>query len=357
MSNEPAPFPSDGRVVRTLKDGYWDRTEVIELADGAQRVRKRSKGASAASPWGVESLRREIHYLKTLPSPAAVVWPALLASWDRAPDGMPDIGYEMPFYADHADAGELARRGALEQPEINRFQQELAEAMLDRLHDPATTDEPLSQHMVAAVRQALDGLAADPGFAALIEAERIELNGRPAIGPRTALERIVSGTDAFAAIDGAPCVRLHGDFHLENILWRPVAVPGDERRLILIDPVSVAGVSRGPPLFDLVKYESYATGELLALRTERVEVAGIGEGSGRYHYRVRWEDPVLAPFKAANWHAGFRRAHEAKYGTIDVRSYRLLDGYFSAAMALNTSGAQRQARLLKATSDFNAVLA
>jgi hypothetical protein len=36
--------------------------------------------------------------------------------------------------------------------------------------------------------------------------------------------------------------------------------------------------------------------------------------------------------------------------------YRLIDGYFSAAMALNTTGLQRQARLLKATEDLNAVL-
>jgi hypothetical protein len=35
--------------------------------------------------------------------------------------------------------------------------------------------------------------------------------------------------------------------------------------------------------------------------------------------------------------------------------YRLIDGYFSAAMAVNTRGTQRRARLLKATLEFNAV--
>jgi hypothetical protein len=32
----------------------------------------------------------------------------------------------------------------------------------------------------------------------------------------------------------------------------------------------------------------------------------------------------------------------------------LIDGYFSVAMAVNTRGTQRRARLLKATQDFNA---
>jgi len=36
-----------GRVVRTLKDGYWDRTEVVELGDGSRRVRKSAKGLAA----------------------------------------------------------------------------------------------------------------------------------------------------------------------------------------------------------------------------------------------------------------------------------------------------------------------
>jgi hypothetical protein len=41
---------------------------------------------------------------------------------------------------------------------------------------------------------------------------------------------------------------------------------------------------------------------------------------------------------------------------VDRRLYQLIDGYFSAAMAVNTTGAQRFARLLKATVEFNAVL-
>lgn len=354
--------PSPARVVRTLKDGYWDRTEVIELPDGARRVRKRSKGAEAPGPWGAESLRREIRYLETLPAAAAAVFPRLLARWDNPPD----IGYEIPFYADHVDGGELARTKRLEQPEIDEFQRQLAAAMLDGVNQPESALEPLSSHLVVAMRQALDALAGEPAFAALIEAQVLVLNGQPAAGPRAALEKIVAHTTLLRDIDAVPAVRIHGDFFLENILWRPTRSglaatpvergPTEVPQLILIDPVSVAGVSCALPLFDLVKYVSYATGELWALRSEIVDVAGIGAGTGRYRYRVRDDDPALRPFRERNWHGVFRQAFEKRYGAIDERMYRFIDGYFSLAMAVNTFGVQRQARLLKATAELNAVL-
>ena len=127
--------------------------------------------------------------------------------------------------------------------------------------------------------------------------------------------------------------------------------------MILIDVVSVAGVTFGLPLWDLVKYESYATGDLMALRSERVEVAGLGEGTGCYRCRIRAEDPGLAPFMKFNWRELFRAAFVSQHGRVDERTYRFIHGYLNAAMALNTSGIQRQGRLLRATEDFNAVLA
>lgn len=345
--------------MRTLQDGFWDLTQVIELADGSRRVRKRSKGATAERPWGPESLRREIRYLRSSTPEAAVVLPRLLAWWDRTDaSGLTDVGYEMPFYSDHRDAGTQAKAMALGQDEVDEFQRMLADAVITRLHAATGQDvEPLSQHITRAVRQSFDGLVSDPAFAAVIEAERIELNGRPALGPRAAFEANVRDTNILNVIDGAPAVRLHGDLHLENILWRPLAIAGVEPRLVLIDVVSVAGVTFGLPLWDLVKYESYATGELMALRAEKIDVAGLGEGTDRYRVRVRMEDPALAPFVERNWHTLFRAAYEKKYGAVDQRLYRFIHGYFNAAMALNTTGLQRQGRLLRATEDFNAALA
>ena len=359
LPSEPATDPSDGRVVRTLHDGFWDLTQVIELADGSRRVRKRSKGATTERPWGPESLRREIRYLRTATPEAAAVLPCLLAWWDRTDAaGAVDVGYEMPFYPDHRDAGTLAKAMMLGQDEIDEFQRTLADAVLTRLHATTGQDvEPLSQHMTRAVRQAFDGLTGDPAFAALIEADPIELNGRPARGPRAVFEANVRNTNILDLIDRTPTVRLHGDLHLENILWRPRAIAGAEPRLVLIDVVSVAGVTFGLPLWDLVKYESYATGELMALRAEKIDVAGFGEGTGRYRCRICTEDAALAPFVQRDWHSLFRAAYEKQHGALDQRLYRFIHGYFNAAMALNTTGLQRQGRLLRATEDFNAALA
>ncbi|HTO02066.1 MAG TPA: phosphotransferase [Opitutus sp.] len=349
--------PSDGSIVRTLKDGYWDRTEIVAMPDGSQRVRKRSKGAKAPGPWSVRSLRREIVYLTGLSSEARSVFPEVLHAWDVETGDVPDVGYEMPFFSEHQDAGIHARAATIGQSEIDLFQDHLADAMIGRLHVAEKPEEPLSEHVVAAVVQALADLRRDPVLAPLVEAERIELNGVTCWGPAAAFDRIQQTTDAFGALDAAPSVRLHGDFFLENILWRHAPAEGHQPRLVLIDPVSVAGVSSGPPVFDLVKYESYAKGELLALRSAWVDVAGFEpRPTGKYGYRILWNEPGLKTFRSRNWHARFRSAYEKKFGAVDMRMYRLIDGYFSAAMAVNTAGAQRRGRLLKATVEFNAVL-
>jgi hypothetical protein len=351
----PAP-PGGGacRVVRTLKDGYWERTELVAHGDGSVRVRKSSKGDAPPGPWGVAALRQEITYLSTLPARARDAFPPVLAAWDDAATDPPRVGYEMPFYGTHLDAGELARRGALAQSEIDLIQESLAEIVLERVH-PARVGgcPPLGAHVVSVVEHALRALEADPALGPLVRAESIRLNGASQAGPRAAFARAIADGALVAALDAEPQVRLHGDLFLENMLWRPAdAADDDSRQLVLIDPVSVAGVVGGPPLFDLVKYESYATGELLALRSEWVDVAGF-DGGDDYRYRVRWESAELAPFRTLDWHTCFRRAFEAKYGTVDRRAYHLIDGYFSVAMAVNTSGTQRRARLLKATQEFN----
>ena len=326
------------------------------MADGSLRVRKSSKGDAPPGPWGVSALRREIAYLSALPPGAHGSFPPLLAVWDEA-GAVPSVGYEVPLYAEHTDAGELARRSSLTQAEVDEFQDALASALLGEVQVPlCATDQPLSEHVREVVEHALRALEADPALAGLVQAEAVQLNQRQVAGPRAAFAQIVGEQSTLTALDAEPQVRLHGDFFLENILWRshPPLAPNGEPRLLLIDPVSVAGVMRGPPLFDLVKYVSYATGELPALRAECVEIAGFDDGQGDYSYRVRWESPLIAPFQTRDWHTRLRRAFEAKYGAWPRRLYALIDGYFSVAMAVNTSGVQRCARLLKATLDFNA---
>jgi hypothetical protein len=350
--------PSAGKPIRTLKDGYWDRTEVIELPGGEYRVRKQTKGA-AFGPWGIGSLRREIDFLRLLPAHAAGAFPPLLAAWDEHAGPSPDVGYEMPFYADHLDAGVLARAGSLAQDEIDAFQEALAAAVLERLHEPTVALESLAAHVTSLIEEAWRTLEKDPALARIVDAPTLLLNGEHVAGARRAFAKIQGETDALAVLDAAPCVRLHGDFFLENILWRPATVTPTTPtpQLLLIDPVSVAGVTCGPAVFDLVKYVSYATGELLALRSEWLEIAERTDAEvPHYDYGIRWEDPGLSVFRARDWHTRFVRAFEKRHGPVNRRLYELIDGYFSAAMAVNTTGAQRQARLLKATIAFNAVL-
>jgi hypothetical protein len=354
-----------GRVVRSLRDGYWERTELVELADGSRRVRKSSKPAAHLGPWGVTALRREIEYLSTLPAKARMAFPPVLAAWDDGAAELPRVGYEMPYYTDHVDAGALARTAALPQSEVDQFQAALADVVLEGVHTPLPSGElseafrtaalrPLSAHVMSVVEDALARLEEDAPLASLIHAQSMRLNGAAQAGTRAAFARAAGDDALMIALDREPQRRLHGDLFLENILWRRAeGEAGSPPRLVLIDPVSVAGVFHGPPLFDLVKYESYATGELPALRSEWVEIGGF-DGGDEYRYGVRWQSAELAPFRQLDWHSRFRRAFEAKYGAVDRRAYHLIDGYFSLAMAVNTSGVQRRARLLKATAEFNA---
>jgi hypothetical protein len=369
--------PSEGRVVRRLKDGYWDQTDVIEMPDGTRRVRKRSKGTHAPGPWGLESLRREIRYLAALAPDDVDLFPPLLAWWDTTTSGVPDIGYEITFLRAHRDAGEWARTGALPQFSIDHFQEALADRVLQRLHRPVNPEASLAQHMTESMASALDALMLDPMLAPIVQAEELELNSRRLFGPRRAMQRVLNRFDVKPWLDGGAQVRIHGDLFLENILWCEEPAPNNKRqrvadtsgissetrhdaltppRLILIDPVSVAGISSGLPLFDLVKYESYATGVLPALRLEAVDVLGLGSTSSAFEWRVRWDEPAVAAFRERDWHRRFRAAYEAKYGLPDQRAYFFIDAYFGLAMALNTGGSQRPARLLKATEDLNAIL-
>src|SRR5450631_1539357 len=209
----------DARVVRTLKEGYWDRIEVIERADGSLRVRKSTRGNAPQGPWGVAALRLEIQYLETLPDGARGAFPPLLARWDDARFVPPHVGYEAPFYPDHVDAGQLARACGLTQPQVDEFQDQLADVLFEQVHAPVTSDGPsLSAHVVSAIEHALKLLEEEPPLERLIRAETIELDGGRRLGTRAALARAFYRTETLRALDAAPQVMLHGDFFLENVL-------------------------------------------------------------------------------------------------------------------------------------------
>jgi len=346
--------PSAGRVVQALRNGFWDRTEVIELRDGSRRVRKAHKDDLTAGPWGAETLRREIRFLRGLDPAARESFPAVLSAWDNGRD----LGYEMTYLQGTTDVGELAAQEVLTQAQADAFQDRLAEIVFGRVHRPTEPAEPLSQHVQDIMTTVFDRLEGDRAFGRVITTPDIRLNSEKVLAPRVASIRIRSEPGLMECLDAEPQVRLHGDLFLENILLpREATGEGWPTQQTLIDPVSVAGVSQGHPLFDLVKYESYATGELPALRSEKLHVEGFDRPrEATFVYRVLWDDPAIAPYRRVDWLGRFRAAYERTYGPIDWRAYHLLEAYFALVMAACTHGAQRRGRLLKGTWALNAAL-
>lgn len=348
-------MPCSDKIVRVLRDGYWDRTEVIRMKDGTLRIRKASKGTETAGPWAVSTLRSEIQYLRCLDENTAKYFPKLLSAWD---DGS-NVGYEAEYIQDAVVVSDLAQSASVDQSQVNIFQERLAHVVYDILHiSMAPQKQSLSEHIMHVINAVLTQLSRQRELAPLIEASTVTINDKQLSGTRTAIAKLAQHKAAIQSVNSNPQVRLHGDCFLENILISgPSTDPGWPRQIILVDPVSVAGVFQGHPLFDLVKYESYATGELLALRSEKIQVDGFRIPSEcRYVYRVCEEEATIKPFHQIDWYRRFRAAYILRYGEIDTSAYNLLDAYFALVMAACTDGLQRRGRLLKGTIALNAAL-
>ncbi|HJM65170.1 MAG: phosphotransferase [Roseibacillus sp.] len=318
-------------VVRTLKDGYWDHTTVIRASKGTLRVRKESRDTETPGPWAHEALRNEISYLENLPTPAANFFPPLLSSWEED-----TIGYEIPYYQDRSDLARLVLDGIPGPADCEEIQNQLADAVLGGLHSAEQVGgAPFCAHLEAILSESLETLSAVEVFEPIVNGTRLHLNGHPVPGLRASLARLrASGILKHLARE--PSVRLHGDLILENMLWSP---------LLLIDPVSVAGLTMGHPLFDLVKHESYARGELYAIREELVTAGRLPDGS--YTLEIPWGAEALQPFDRIDLTVGFRKEFIRQHGEINPHFYHLIDAYFSLVMARNTTGLHQFARVLK----------
>ena len=112
--------PHLAAVDALLRDGYWDRTEIIRMADGSQRVRKQSKGHQSAGPWGMDNLRAEAQYLQDLEPHLLDLFPRLIASWEE-----PAPGYDMAYQKECVDLGQLARARLFNQQQADQFQAHL----------------------------------------------------------------------------------------------------------------------------------------------------------------------------------------------------------------------------------------
>ena len=319
--------------VKVLQVGFWEKTTVVRDANGGLSVRKQSTDAGSRSPWGLSALREEIRFLRGLSKKALQYYPPLLEAWDQPSD----VGYRIPYYADYRDVSSLLREGRFLQREADEMQALLAEAVFDLTHERLDRGS-IVPHLKETIETAISSLTKLPKLSSCIVDSTIELNGQELPGLAAAYELSVN-SNAMTALESLPSYRLHGDLILENILWNPTGGP----RLRLIDPVSVAGISCGPAAFDLVKYASYATGELFALRSGIIEAGPLPGGTGAFVYKV----PRVAAFADTDLSSSFSREFERRHGPRNTGVEHLLDSYFSLVMAVNTQGVQQWGRVLK----------
>jgi len=337
--------PNLAAVDALLRDGYWDRTEIIRMADGSQRVRKQSKGHQSAGPWGMDNLRSEAQYLQDLEPHLIDLFPRLIASWEQ-----PAPGYDMSYHKECVDLGQLARAKVFNQQQADEFQTHLGKRVFGQLHTPSNATCNLSANILDTLKKASYAMASSAELSCLL-LDNLNIDGRDCCPISTNINRLTSATQLLQAIDSQPQVRLHGDLFLENILLPKFSsLKQWPTQLVLIDPVSVAGISSGHPLFDLAKYESYATGELPAMRRGHVQVRGMDEEHVRdLGFTIDWHNTEMKAYTQVNWHSCLRQSYVDHYGPVDEAMYALLQAYFAAAMVLCTKGIERQARALKAS--------
>ncbi|MGY8861458.1 MAG: hypothetical protein ACKVJ2_02375 [Pseudomonadales bacterium] len=345
--------PTLAAVDTLLRDGYWDRTEIISMADGSQRVRKQSKGQQSAGPWGMENLRAEALYLQELEPHLLDLFPRLIASWEQ-----PAPGYDMSYKKGCVDVGQLAQTKVFNQQQADDFQTHLGKRVFGQLHTPSHSACKLSANILDTLQKAAHTLAvpyaattpAEPPNLGCLLADQLIINGQSCSPLATNITRLTTQKNLLQAIDNQPQVRLHGDLFLENILLPKFSsLKQWPTQLVLIDPVSVAGISAGHPLFDLAKYESYACGELPAMRRGHIQVTGIEQGNTqKLDFTIDWHNTDMQAYTQINWHSCLRQSYVAHYGPINEAMYALLEAYFAAAMVTCTQGVEQQARALKA---------
>jgi hypothetical protein len=338
--------PTLAAVDALLRDGYWDRTEIISMADGSQRVRKQSKGHQSAGPWGMDNLRAEALYLQDLEPHLLDLFPRLIASWEQ-----PAPGYDMSYEKECVDVGQLARAKVFNQQQADEFQNHLGKRVFGQLHTPSDAACTLSANILDTLKKAAHTLvasAASPNLGCLL-ADQLIINGQDCSPLATNITRLTTQSNLLLAIDSQPQVRLHGDLFLENILLPKFSsLKQWPTQLVLIDPVSVAGISAGHPLFDLAKYESYACGELPAMRRGHVQITGMAQGNiQELGFAIDWHNTDMKAYTQINWHGCLRQSYVNHYGPVDEAMYALLEAYFAAAMVTCTQGVEQQARALK----------
>jgi hypothetical protein len=293
----------------------------------------------------MDNLRAEAQYLQDLEPHLLDLFPRLIASWEE-----PAPGYDMAYKNDYVDVGQLARAKVFNQQQANQFQTHLGKRVFGQLHTPSSAPCELSDNILDTLQKAAHAVASLADFSCLLE-DPLNINGQACAPFAVNIMRLTTQTQLLQAIDSQPQVRLHGDLFLENILLPKFSsLKQWPTQLVLIDPVSVAGISSGHPLFDLAKYESYSTGELPAMRRGHTQITGMHRDFAQQQlgFTIDWHHKDMQGFTEINWHSSLRQSYVNHYGPVDEAMYALLEAYFASAMVICTDGVERQARALKA---------
>lgn len=332
------------RAIRTLQAGYWENVLLIEV-DGQPRVRKELHRLDA--PWARNVFIREWHYLRELPDSMRPPFVSVLGQCDElltdAPPPDRPLWFEMEYLDGFADVRALLAEDRIGQADAERIQDLLAGALVDGLY--TLPGEPFdADRIVWSVIEQVHAFARDdPTLARFARAEALDINGKTVPNLNRTFPRARADGQARGQFQAAPSVRLHGDLFYENVLYR-----FDPPAIRLIDPVSVAGVSAGPVVFDRVKFASWISGELYAQRHGKFALTADPHANPPcVDYAWISGEPVLDGLGRLDLGSRVLAAMDALIGPTD-EAQAVLEAYFNLAMVPNTPMPQRLLRYVRA---------
>lgn len=332
------------KTIRTLQAGWWENVLLVEV-DGRPRVRKELHRLDA--PWARDVFVKEWRYLTGLPESLRPPFVSVVDQCDELTDNAPPtdrpLWFDMEYLDGFTDVRSMLAADDLEQNDADSIQELLATALLDGIY--RLPGEPFDAEMIVwpVIEQVLTFALNDDHLSPFARPNALIVNGNVRPNLETTLRAARTDPRVSEQLTSAPSVRLHGDLFYENVLYRP-----DPPAIRLIDPVSVAGVDSGPVVFDRVKFASWVSGELYALRHGAFELTTDRNGHPPgVEYAWKRGDPVIDNLQRLDVGAGVLSAMDKLTGPSE-QAQAVLEAYFNLAMVPNTPMPQRLLRYARA---------
>jgi hypothetical protein len=336
---------ADVEVVRRLQTGWWENVTLVGRS-GLLRVRKELHRLDA--PWARDVFIKEWQYLCKLPEGLRPPFVRVIAQCDELlmnppPPDRP-LWFDMEYLDGYTDVRALLAEGRVSSKDAECIQGLLIDALLNCLYHLPGEPFEVDRIIWPVFEQVMDFAERDAELAPYARSPRWVINGRARPNLKQTVPVARADRRARQQFESSPSVRLHGDLFYENVLYRP-----DPPAIGLIDPVSVAGVAAGPVVFDRVKFDTWVSGELYALRHGRFEVrAGPGRSPPRVDYVWSADDPVLKELRKVDLASRVLAAMDERTGPSES-AQAILAAYFNLAMVPNTAMPQRLLRYARAT--------